>query len=67
MHKNLLTFSYLLIMQDSSEIGKSLPFHGQDSNSYVIHLFQCKFKCFLKKEQLEDIQPWDFYNCFNKQ
>lgn len=49
MHKNLLTFSYLLIMQDSSEIGKSLPFHGQDSNSYVIHLFQCEVQMFFKE------------------
>lgn len=28
--------------------------------------FNVNFNCFLKKAQLEDIQPWDFYNSFNK-
>lgn len=33
---------------------------------YIIHLFQKELQLYLKREQLEEMQPWDLYNSFNK-
>ena len=51
-------------MQDSSEIGKSLPFHGQDSNSYVIQSFQCELQLFFKEGTIRRYSAMGFLELF---
>ena len=51
-------------MQDSSEIDKSLPFQGQDSNSYVIQSFQCELQLFFKEGTIRRYSAMGFLEFF---
>ena len=69
-HVRKFTYILQIVYQGSSEEGRQIPVHGQDRNSScyagvsirtsIVLLFVCLFVCFLKKNQLEEVQLWDF-------
>lgn len=48
------------------QVGKGLHFQGQDSFSCMLYMcFNVNIKWLLKKEQLEEVLPWDSDNSLN--